>query len=72
VAPEVASVFNRSGISYQLITGYLLEDYVWQQAAGYVEAAKIKKAMSGNRTGLLGTAFISINNRMGRLCMKPR
>lgn len=54
VAPELASVFNRSGISYQLITGYLQEEYVWNEAAAYIEAVKVKKAMMQNRVGLLG------------------
>jgi L-arabinose isomerase len=54
VAPELASVFNRSHISYQLISGYLLEEYVWQQASAYVQAAALKKAMAQNRVGLLG------------------
>lgn len=54
VAPELASVFNRSDISYQLITGYLEEDSVWIQADAIIEAVHIKKVMAMNRVGLLG------------------
>lgn len=54
VAPELASVFNRSHISYQLITGYLQEDWVRQQAQEYLEALKVKKGMAQSRVGLLG------------------
>ena len=54
VAPELASVFNRSGISYQLITGYLHEEDVWKEVAAYIAAVNIKKTMMQNRVGLLG------------------
>jgi L-arabinose isomerase len=54
VAPEVASVFNRAGIPYQLITGYLQEELVWQQATAFVSATKIRKGLMYSRVGLLG------------------
>jgi L-arabinose isomerase len=54
VAPELASVFNRARIPYELITGYLEEAYVWQQAAEYTQALAVKKGMAHNRVGLLG------------------
>lgn len=54
VAPELASVFNRSHISFQLISGYLQEEDVWQQAERYIKAAHVKKQMANNRVGLLG------------------
>jgi L-arabinose isomerase len=54
VAPEIASVFNRSAILYKLISGYLQEDAVWTEAADFVAALQVKKAMQANRVGLLG------------------
>jgi L-arabinose isomerase len=54
VAPEIASVLNRSQISFELISGYLHEAAVWQEAETYIKALKVKKAMSQNRVGLLG------------------
>lgn len=54
VAPEVASVFNRSSITYQLITGYLQEAHVWEQVEEYLQALRVKKGMASNRVGLLG------------------
>ncbi len=54
VAPEIASVFNRSAISFKLISGYLQEEAVWQEASEYIEAVHVKKAMQNNRVGLLG------------------
>jgi L-arabinose isomerase len=45
VAPEIAGVFNRSAILYRLISGYLQEDAVWTEAADFVAALQVKKAM---------------------------
>jgi L-arabinose isomerase len=54
VAPEIASVFNRSGIKYNLISGYLLEEAVWTEAKAYITAMQVKLGMQNNRVGLLG------------------
>jgi L-arabinose isomerase len=54
VAPEIASVLNRSHISFELISGYLDEVAVWQEVETYIKALQVKKAMSQNRVGLLG------------------
>jgi L-arabinose isomerase len=54
VAPEIASVFNRANISFQLISGYLQEPYVWQEVGDYIQALEVKKGMANNRVGLLG------------------
>ena len=52
--PEFASVFSRSGIRYDIITGYLQEEYVWQEVKFWIDAAKVKRGMSRNRLGILG------------------
>jgi L-arabinose isomerase len=52
--PEFASVFNRAGIRYEILSGYLQEDYVWQQAQQWIDAARVKAGMRRNRMGILG------------------
>lgn len=52
--PEFACVFNRSGIRYDIITGYLEEEGVWGQISQWIEAAKVILAMHQNRMGILG------------------
>lgn len=52
--PELSNVFNRSGIDYEIVTGYLDEDYVWKELGGWIDAAYAKKGMAGNRLGVLG------------------
>jgi L-arabinose isomerase len=52
--PEIASVFNRAGIEYHLVTGYLGERRTTDELAGWVEAARVAKAMRTNRLGVMG------------------
>jgi L-arabinose isomerase len=52
--PEIASVFNRSGISYDIVTGYLDDPSVWTEINAWVDAAKVCNALRNNRMGILG------------------
>jgi len=52
--PELACVFNRSGIDYHVVTGYLQEEAAWDEIQDWVEAAKVVAGMRENRVGLLG------------------
>jgi L-arabinose isomerase len=52
--PEIACVFNRSGIKYDFVTGYLKEDRVWKEIEAWTEAARVAVAMRQNRLGVLG------------------
>ncbi|WP_066630771.1 L-fucose/L-arabinose isomerase family protein [Labilibacter marinus] len=52
--PELANVFNRAGIGYEFITGYLGEQAVWDEMQDWIDAAKVAAAMRTNRLGVLG------------------
>ena len=52
--PEFACVFNRAGIRYDIVTGYLEEDCAWEQISQWIQAAKVVWAMRRNRMGILG------------------
>ncbi len=52
--PELACVFNRAGIDYHVVTGYLQEETAWQEVQGWVDAAKVVAGMRKNRVGVLG------------------
>ncbi|MEN8156640.1 MAG: L-fucose/L-arabinose isomerase family protein, partial [Bacteroidota bacterium] len=52
--PEIASVFNRSGIGYDIVTGYLEDKEAWREIEAWVEAARVAVAMRNNRLGILG------------------
>jgi L-arabinose isomerase len=52
--PEIANVFNRAGIGYEFVTGYLGEQAVWDDIRGWIEAANVANVMRNNRMGVLG------------------
>ena len=53
-APEFACVFNRCGIRYDIVTGYLQEPCVWEEITAWIDAARAVKGMRENRMGILG------------------
>lgn len=52
--PELANVFNRSGIDYEFVTGYLAEPAVWEDIQGWIDAAKVASVLRNSRLGVLG------------------
>ena len=52
--PEIANVFNRSGIKYDFITGHLEDQLAFDEMNDWIEAAKVAAAMRNNRLGILG------------------
>lgn len=52
--PEIASVFNRSDITYDIITGYIEDDEAWTEIGAWTEASKVAFVMRNNRMGILG------------------
>jgi L-arabinose isomerase len=53
-APEIASVFNRTGIPFHLVTGYLDDEEAWREIFDWTEAARAVRGMRENRVGVLG------------------
>jgi L-arabinose isomerase len=52
--PEIASVFNRAGIRYDFVTGYLEDKQAWKEIESWVMAAKVADGMKKGRMGVLG------------------
>ncbi len=52
--PEIASVFNRSGIRYDFVTGYMQDEEAWSEIKAWTEAAAVATSMRNNRLGILG------------------
>lgn len=52
--PELACVFNRTGVTYDIVTGHLQDKAMWQELADWVDAARVVKGMRQNRVGILG------------------
>ena len=54
-APELANVFNRAGIRYQLLVGALEgDDAVWQETNAWLNAVKAQQALAAAQIGVLG------------------
>ncbi len=52
--PEIANVFNRSGIRFYQVTGTLDDAEAWKEINGWLAAAGVAAGMQQNRLGLLG------------------
>ena len=53
-APEIASVFNRAGIPFHMVTGYLDDESAWVEIFEWIAAARVACGMRENRVGVLG------------------
>jgi len=53
-APEIACVFNRAGIPFHVVTGYLQAEEAWSDIEDWADAAKVRRAMANNRVGVMG------------------
>ncbi|MEI7502621.1 MAG: L-fucose/L-arabinose isomerase family protein [Paludibacter sp.] len=55
--PEIANVFNRSGLKYEIVSGYLNDNEAWTEISEWIDAAKVAYAMRNNRMGILGNYY---------------
>jgi L-arabinose isomerase len=52
--PEIANVFNRSALRYDIVTGYLKDEQAWREIGNWIEAGYVHHEMRSNRLGILG------------------
>ena len=52
--PEIASVLQRAGIDYDVVTGYLQDSDTWKEIGDWLDAVTIAAEMRDNRLGVLG------------------
>jgi L-arabinose isomerase len=52
--PEIAAVFNRSNIRYDIVSGYLQDDDSWKEIKAWTEATAVAASIRNNRMGILG------------------
>lgn len=55
--PELAGVFNRAGIGFTLISGYLNEEYVWKEVSEWISACCVLNELKNTRIGVLGQYY---------------
>jgi len=54
VAPELAGVFKRAGIRYNIITGYLDDEEAWDEISEWIDACRAKTELRDQRAGVMG------------------
>lgn len=53
--PEIANIFNRTGVRFHQVTGMLENDPAcWEDVQHWVEAGRVAHTMANNRLGLMG------------------
>ncbi len=52
--PEIASLFLRAGVPFRQVTGTLDDTEAWEEIHGWVESARVKRALASTRLGILG------------------
>ena len=59
-APEIASVFNRAGIDYHLVSGYLQDAEAWSEIYAWVDAASVAFQMRRSAVGVMGHYYLGM------------
>jgi L-arabinose isomerase len=52
--PEIACVFNRSDICYEIVSGYLADEEMWREIKEWLEAAKVMHTLRNSKMGIMG------------------
>lgn len=55
--PEVANVFQRAGIEFRSVTGYLRDENAWRRITQWVTAAAVRGVLRNARHGLMGHLY---------------
>ncbi|MGE5359893.1 MAG: arabinose isomerase, partial [Bacteroidales bacterium] len=70
--PEIANVFQRSGVRFHQVTGMLDNDpQAWNEVSQWVEAARVAGVMEHNRLGVMGHYYggmLDIYSDLTRQC----
>lgn len=59
-APEIASVFNRAGIEYHLVSGYMQDEEAWREIYAWVDAAAVAEGMRRSAVGVMGHYYLGM------------
>ena len=55
--PEMANAFERCGLKFRSVSGYLTDDRAWRRIESWVRASSVKRALRRGRHGLLGHLY---------------
>lgn len=55
--PEIGNVFQRAGITFRSVTGWLQQESAWQRIERWVQAAHVRASLRNARLGLMGHLY---------------
>lgn len=55
--PEMANTFQRCGISFRSVSGYVEDERAWQRIEQWVRAAEVRATLQRGRHGLMGHLY---------------
>jgi L-arabinose isomerase len=55
--PEMANTFERCGLNFRSVSGYLTDERAWLRIERWVKAASVKRVLRRGRHGLLGHLY---------------
>jgi len=69
--PEVGNAFERCGIPFRSVSGYLSDDRAWARIGAWVRAAGVKRVLRTGRHGLMGHLYPGMLDVATDLTMIP-
>ncbi|MFI6576212.1 arabinose isomerase [Nocardiopsis sp. NPDC050513] len=55
--PEMANLFERLGVEFRSVSGYLEDERAWERIGRWIRAAGVRATMGGARHGLMGHVY---------------
>jgi L-arabinose isomerase len=55
--PEVANAFERSGVAFRSISGYLADERAWRRVEQLIQSASVRRVLRTGRHGLMGHLY---------------
>jgi L-arabinose isomerase len=55
--PEMANAFERAGVPFRSVSGYLLEERAWKKIYSWIQAASVKSILRNSRHGIMGHLY---------------
>jgi L-arabinose isomerase len=55
--PEMAKAFERAGVPFRSVSGYLREERAWKKIYSWIQAASVKSILRNSRHGIMGHLY---------------
>jgi L-arabinose isomerase len=55
--PEIANAFERAGVPFRSVSGFLHEERAWKKIYSWIQAASVKSILRNSRHGIMGHLY---------------